>query len=535
MTGNNPGHRLRRRVVAAVTSVATVALLAACATGTGSAGTVRVGWSGDIPPLDPAASESVLAFSFLTQIYPSLLSIDPEQPDPVPEIAESATWLPDTPGVYRVVLKPGLTFANGDELTASDVKFSIERQQALQSEDGAWRRLANLDGVDIVDDVTVDFRLGTAVDAGFPFVLAGPAGLVLDEEQFFADELTPDDDILKSQPFAGPYALTAVRDDVATLEPYSGFGGPTPAASHLEVREGSGSDLAQQLHSGSIDVIVGPMSADVIQSLADDEVADRARAASGRVRLLAFDFAHMPFGTRSETPDAAKALAVRAAVSDVVDRDAVVASIGGNWVEPLYGYLPEGIPGASDVFTELRGDLEGGPDVDRAAAGLAAAGVTAPVELSIHVDLDQVGDPGSAEVAAIAQQLEQSGLFTVDVVETDTDGLSDALIAGDVQAYFTSDLPPTSDPQDYLTPFASTALLAPGYADANVDALLAKNVLELDPAVRAATVTETQAAIAAQLPAIPITQGVRVVFARGTLSGFGVADSHPLDLGRLRR
>ena len=44
-----------------------------------------------------------------------------------------------------------------------------------------------------------------------------------------------------------------------------------------------------------------------------------------------------------------------------------------------------------------------------------------------------------------------------------------------------------------------------------------------------------QVAIAAQLPAIPITQGVRVVFVRGTISGFGLDDSLPLDLGRLRR
>jgi peptide/nickel transport system substrate-binding protein len=253
------------------------------------------------------------------------------------------------------------------------------------------------------------------------------------------------------------------------------------------------------------------------------------------VRLLAFDLAHMPFGSRTETPDPAKALAVRSAVSDVVDREALVDDIGASIVEPLYGYLPDGIPGATDVFTTLHGDLEGGPDDDRAAAGLAAAGIPTPVELSIHVDLDQVGDPGSAEVAGLAAQLEDSGLFTVSVVETDADALGDALVAGKVQAVFTSVLPATFDPQDYLASFRSGGVLAPGYADGTVDGLLARNVTEADPAVRAATVAETQNAIAAQLPAIPITQGVRVVFVRGTISGFGLDDSLPLDLGRLRR
>jgi peptide/nickel transport system substrate-binding protein len=535
MSGKNPGSRLPRRALATLASAALVAVLAACATGTGSTSPVRLGWSGEVPPLDPAASDSVASFAFLTQIYPSLVTVEAGQADPVPEIAESAAWSADDPGVFRVVLKPGLEFANGDELTASDVKFSIERQTALQSEDGAWRRLANLDAVEIVDDVTVDFRLGDTIDTGFPFVLAGPAGLILDEEAFFADELTPDDDILDAQPFAGPYALTALRDGVYTLEPYAGFGGPTPAASAIELRTGAGADLAQQLHDGSIDAVTGRFSVATLESLADDEAADLARAASGRTRLLAFDVTQMPFGTRTETPDAGKALAVRAAVSDVVDRDALVSSIGDNSVEPLYGYLPEGIPGASDVFSGIHGDLEGGPDVDRATAGLAAAGITTPVELSIHVDLDQVGEPGSAEVTGLAAQLEDSGLFTVDVVETDTDGLSAALVAGEVQAYFTSVLPSTSDPQDYLVPFRSLSLFAPGYTDANVDGLLAKNVVEADPDVRAATVAETQTAIAAQLPAIPITQGVRVVFVRGTITGFGLDDSQPLDLGQLRR
>lgn len=522
----------RRWFAALALALALVATLTACAVSPGSARPVRVGWSAEIPPLDPAASDSVGSFAFLTQIYPSLLTIEPERAEPVLEIAESAGWTANT--VYRVVLKPGLRFANGDALTSSDVKFSIERQLALRSDDGAWHRLAALDSVEIVDDVTVDFGFGSP-DAGFPFVLAGPAGLVLDEEAFFADELTPDEDILDAQPFAGPYAVTAVRDAVLTLEPYAGFGGPVPAASALEVQIGDPADLANRLHGGSIDVITGRLTVGAVQSLADDDRVEMARAASGRTRLLAFDFAHMPFGSRTETPDPGKALAIRSAVSEIVDREALAREIGGSRVEPLYGYLPDGIPGASDVFTDLHGDGAGGPDPEQAAAALAAASVEVPVELSIHVDLGQVGDPGSAEAAGLASQLEDSGLFTVSVLELDADALGAALVAGQVQAMFTSIPPTTADPQDYLTPFRSAGLLAPGYADAAVDDLLNRNLAEIDPELRAATVAQTQLAVAAQLPAIPITQGVRVVFAREVISGFGLADSFALDLARLRR
>lgn len=524
---------LPRRAIVAATALLAIATLAACATGGGLASPIRVGWSGDIPPLDPAASDSLGSFAFLTQLYPSLLVVEAEKPDPVPEIAESVEWTSD--GVYTVVLKPGLEFPNGHELTTADVKFSLERQLALQSEDGAWRRLANLDSIEIVDDTTIEFHLGTALDAGFPFVLAGPAGLVLDEESFFADELTPDAEIVDAQAFGGPYTLESVGDDVLTLTPYPGFGGAPLAASTLELRAGEGADLASRLHDGSIDVLTGGLGVESLTSLAEDAGVDMARATSGRVRLLAFDFAHMPFGSRTEAPDAAKAAAVRAAISELIDREQLTRSIGGNGVEPAYGYVADGVPGAADVFTSLRGDGEGGPDLEAATAALAGVGIPTPVELSIHVDLDQVGELGSAEVAGLAEQLDASGLFTVSVVETDAEGLGTAFVAGEVHAVFTSVLPVTGDPQDYVEPFRSAGLLAPGFTDGTVDSLLTRTRSEADPEVRAATLRETQNAIAAQLPAIPITQGVRVVFVRGTISGFGLDDSLPLDLSLLRR
>lgn len=533
MIRSTTSRRLTRRAMTTATAIIAIVGLAACAGAPTATSPIRLGWAGEVPPLDPAASDSAGSFALLSQVYPSLLTVEGGTATPLPDIAASAEWTAD--GVYTVVLKTGLRFANGDALTSSDVKFSIERQLALQSEDGAWRQLANLDSVEIVDDTTIEFHLGTAVDTSFPFVLAGPAGLVLDEEAFFADELTPDVDIIEAEAFAGPFSLTAARGDVLTLTPYGSYAGVRTASATVEVHLGADDDLGRQLSDGTIDVITGRLGADNIQSLSDDEMVELSRAASGRVRLLAFDFPHMPFGTRTETPDAAKATAVRAAIADIVDRAALARSIGVNVVRPLYGYLPDGVPGAADVFSATTGDLDGGPDVDRAEAALVAAGIIEPVELSIHVDLGEVGDPGSAEVAGLAEQLDDSGLFAVTVVETDAADLGTAMIAGDVQAVFTSIMPTDFDPQGYLVPFRSAGSTAQGFSDSNVDALLARQITELDPAVREATVLETQNALATLLPAIPITQGVRVVFARPAISGTRLDDSFALDLSQLRR
>lgn len=523
-------HPLRRRLAAAATAVAVIASLGACAT-TSPSSPIRVGWTGEMPPLDPAASASFGSFAFLTQIYPSLLTIEPERTDPVPEIAESAEWTAE--GVYTVVLKPGLEFANGNALTTSDVKFSLERQLALQSPDGAWRPLAELASIDIVDETTMEFRVSAAADTGLPYVLAGPAGLVLDEETFFADELTPDADIVEAQPFAGPYLLTDVEP--YRLTPFLDFGGAPLAATPLELRTGEAEALAGALVDGSIDVITGRLPAETAQGLSDEDRIEMARAASGRVRLLAFDLAHMPFGTRTEEADADQATALRVAIAEVVDRDALAAEVMGTGVEPLFGYVADGVPGADDILTELYGDGEGGPDIEAAGAALESAGIVAPVDLSIHVALDDVGELGAAEASDLASQLTASGLFSVVVVETNADELGAAQVAGEVQAVFTTTLTVTGDPREYLEPFRSNGLLAPGFGSSDVDALLDRSLTEVDPEVRTATLREAQVAVAEALPAIPITQGVRIVFVRGTVTGFALTDSRPLDLSRLRR
>lgn len=522
-----------RRTLAAAAAAIALAALAACAGSAADATTVRLGWTSEVPALDPAASQSVASFALLSAIYPSLLAVAPDESTPVPEIAASAEWTAD--GAYQVVLKSGLTFANGHDLTASDVKFSIERQLALQAEDGAWRQLEALQSVDIVDDTTLLFHLTRSPDAGFPYVLAGPAGLILDEETFDADELTGDDEILDAQPFAGPFQVEATRGDDLLLEPFDGYAGPTPAIAPVDLVPGTASDLAQQLHDGSIDALSGRLDADTLARLAADGAVDLTRADSGRARLLAFDLQNMPSGTRTDAPNAGAALAIRQAAADLIDRDAIVHDIGPNLIQPLYGYLPDGVPGSGDPFAQGSGDGDGGPDADRAAQTLAAAGVATPVALTIHVDLDEVGVPGHDEVAAIAGQLDDGGLFDVTVVETDADGLSAARLAGEVQAVFTSVLPSNSDPQEYLTPFRAGGITAPGYADGNVEAILDRQRGELDAATREASLAQAQAAIAANVPAIPITQGVRVVFARPSVSGTELDDGFPLDLTRLTR
>src|SRR3712207_7601724 len=49
---------------------------------------------------------------------------------------------------YTTLFRSGLTFANGHELTSSDVKFSFDRILKINAPDGPASLLANLDSTD---------------------------------------------------------------------------------------------------------------------------------------------------------------------------------------------------------------------------------------------------------------------------------------------------------------------------------------------------------------------------------------------------
>lgn len=56
----------------------------------------------------------------MRQVYGFLVEPGAEDTTLTPSLAESAEFT--APDEYTVKLKPGLTFANGNELTSSDVK-----------------------------------------------------------------------------------------------------------------------------------------------------------------------------------------------------------------------------------------------------------------------------------------------------------------------------------------------------------------------------------------------------------------------------
>src|SRR5262245_30273604 len=74
---------------------------------------------------DPAETISITSFLFLYALHDALVKPMPGNPM-TPSLAES--WSESDDGLtYEFKLRQGVTFHNGDPLTAEDVKFSFER------------------------------------------------------------------------------------------------------------------------------------------------------------------------------------------------------------------------------------------------------------------------------------------------------------------------------------------------------------------------------------------------------------------------
>ncbi len=525
-----------RRSLRAVGAIAALGLvLTACAdtsegddpTATGGAGgggtdSISVGTTDVITSLDPAGSYDNGSFAVQNQVFPFLLNTPYGSPDVEPDIAESAEFT--APTEYTVTLKEGLTFANGHELTSSDVKFSFDRQLGIADPNGPSSLLYNLDSVAAPDERTVVFTLKSENDQTFPQILSSPVGPIVDEEVFSPTELTPADTIVAEKAFGGQYLITDYTENelirYEAFEDYMGLLEPavTKVVTAQYFTEETSLKLAVQ--QGDVDVAFRSLSPTDLADLAQDENVTVHEGPGGEIRYIVFNFATQPYGTDTADADEAKALAVRQAAAHLLDRQALSEEIYQGSFTPLYSYVPDGLTGAAEPLKELYGDGAGAPDADAAAAALSEAGVETPVALNLQYSPDHYGNSSDEEYAMIEAQLEASGLFDVSLQSTLWDTYSTERREDVYPAYQLGWFPDYSDADNYLSPFfLPENFLGNHYEDDAATQAILGQASEADEAARTALIEDAQRIVAEDLSTLPYLQGAQVAVAGTDITG----------------
>jgi peptide/nickel transport system substrate-binding protein len=534
---------VRPFLMRALLGVAVIAVLglAGCSNGIDSGKvppSITIGTSDKITFLDPAGSYDDGSFAIMNQVYPFLMNSKPGTSDVAPDIATSAKFT--SPSQYTVVLKKGLTFANGDKLTASDVKFSFDRMLKIADKNGPSSLLSSLASTAAPNTTTIVFTLKNANDQTWPRVLSSPAAPIVDEQVFSAEKVTSDDDIVTAHAFGGQYDIASYKFNqliqFTAFKNYQGILGAAKTGRVTLKYYNDQSTMKLDVQRGGIDVATRSLSASDVDSLRADSRVRVSTGPGGEIRYIVFNFNTMPFGAKASTPDAAKALAVRQAVADLIDRSAIAKQVYRSTYLPLYSYVPDGLTGATTSLKTLYGDGNGGPDAAKAKKTLAAAGITTPVTLKLEYNTDHYGASSTDEYALMTKQLEASKLFSVDLQSTEYGQYSKDRVADVYPEYQLGWFPDYSDADNYLSPFfADGNFVGNHYADSVVNDLINKERVETDIATRTREFEQIQDMVAIQLPTIPLLQGAQVVVEGKTVKGVVLDASFKFRFGTLSK
>ena len=490
-------------------------------TGDAGGGAITYGTTDKVVTLDPAGSYDGGSFMVMNQIYPFLLNYKPGTADATPDIAESASFT--SPTEFTVKLKPDLKFANGHTLDSSDVVFSFNRVKAIDDPNGPASLLANMEKIEATDPNTVVFTLAAGNDQVFPGVLASNPGPIVDEEVFPADKIMDDDAIIAAKPFAGQYTIESYKkNELVSFKPNPDYQGMLGAAANDGAtlkHYADPNNLKLDVQQGNIDVAGRILTATDVADLEKDSKVKVHKGPGGELRYMVFNFDTMPFGAKTPEADPAKSLAVRQAIAHLVDRDVIASQVFKDTYTPVYSYVPKEFEGAAEPLKSLYGDGSGKPSLDKAKKVLADAGITSPVDLKLQYT-DRYGTSAADEYALVKEQLEKSGLFTVDLKSTEWTTYTKERRADAYPVYQLGWFPDYSDADNYLTPFFIPGnFLGNHYENAAVTDIVKKQLVTTDKAERSELLGQAQEAIAKDLSTLPLLQGAQVMVAGTDVQG----------------
>ncbi len=514
--------RGRRLSTLAGTAILTLALggLAACGSddssaGGGSGGTSDkfiLGTTETVTAMDPAGSYDFGSWNLQYHVFEQLMTIPAGETDPVGDAAENCDY--DDPATVTCTLKKGLTFSNGDPLTSSDVKFSLERNIAIADPNGSAVLLGQLtdpdtkkvaDGaIETPDDSTVVFHLN-APDTTFLKLLTTATTSIVDEDVFPADKLMDDTGVIGS----GPYQLSKYEpDQLAVLEANPEYSGDrTPQTKQIFVQYfADAAPLKQAIATGQVDIAWRTLSPTDLNDLATTDGVQVVKGEGSEFRYWVFQLEN----------DAVKDVAVRQAVAQVIDRDKITKNAYDGTTAPAYSIVPPGFGGQKDSFKEKYGQ----PSADKAKQILEDAGVSTPVKLTLGYTPTHYGPNAVDEANELAAELNQSGVFEITTEDAEWEEYQNLYKQGAYDLFILGWYPDILDADNYLTPFLRDGgFYANGYSNDKVNSLLDDELAQTDEAKREEIFGQLQDITAEDVPLVPSWNGQNVAVTTDAVSG----------------
>jgi peptide/nickel transport system substrate-binding protein len=301
-----------------------------------------------IQSLDPGRSIETTTNMINHSVYDSLVTFDGEDlRTPKPRLASSWTVSEDGTN-YTFTLQPDVTFASGNPLTSTDVKWSFDRVRNLQS--NPLFLVEKITGVEAPDPQTVVITLDTPYPGILP-ILASPSLGILDsalvsehggtDAEEAAETDTAEEYLNGQSAGSGPYMLTSyLPDQEVVLEKNPNYWREAAAFDRIVIRNITEAATQKlQLEAGDIDIATG-LSQDQVPTMqgAEGLTVNSSPAATTFYVLM---------NNNEEVGGAFANPLIQQAVRYALKYDEILA-LAGPGASRLAGIIPTVFPGALD-------------------------------------------------------------------------------------------------------------------------------------------------------------------------------------------
>ncbi len=222
-------------------------------------GELRWGFGlGQIPTLDPGqVTLGIVAGEMLSNLFSGLVQFD-EQLGVIADLAE--TWDVSEDGTqYTFHLRDGLTFHNGDSLTANDFVYTYERNSDPDYASPQANKLANITDIVATDDITLDITLAAPSAPFLATVASRGPGRALTPVPKRAIEEMGDDQFGLAPVGCGPFMIVPETVEVGggfEMVAFDGwYGGRPPLDKVIVQLVAEDSTLVSALEANDVDAV----------------------------------------------------------------------------------------------------------------------------------------------------------------------------------------------------------------------------------------------------------------------------------------
>jgi peptide/nickel transport system substrate-binding protein len=462
--------------------------------------TLRWGMTGDAISLDPQGVLGAVEVIFLRNVYDGLMVLDGDN-QPIYGLAESHEVLAD--GTLRFNLRKGVKFHGGQDFSADDVVFSINR---TKGETSAFKSMvAAVASAEKVDDYTVDLKMARPdplilsnlantfiMDSGWAAehgVEAAPGGA---NKGWYTENNMNGTGMLKLVEREPTISSTFVRNENFWGDAAGHY--PGNINKLITTTIGAPSTRVATLLSGDLDLVTEVPLPDLGRVDGDSNLKVEGTA---QLRTIFFGFNLTTDNLKSTEGNPFANPEVRKAVSVALDRNLIKKKIMRGVSVPTTILAFPGTHGHTD---ELAAVVKGNPK--KAKEMLAAAGY--PDGFSIQLDCPNnryVNDEAICQAAV--SMLAKAGI-KVNLNALPKDQWMPLLLEDKSDFYMLGFGTPTNDPLFVFGHIYNKGPFHTGYANAEITDLIGQAAVETDADKRRAMMEQITKVAQDEMPVVPV-------------------------------